>query len=159
MKKSKIQTDSEETKKQLLELSTIAIDKLRQLRGPVVQICGPISTGGFGNVEDNIRCISTVINACTENGISVFDQIKYEPTLDKILGLSTENDHYILDYFYKPILSSNIISALIFLPLWSTSTGSRWERDFALNNRIDVFDLENITIEELKSIKNRLLNK
>jgi hypothetical protein len=62
----------------LTTLAQQAISDISNLSFPVIQFCGPISTGGFGNTTENIDCLISVINFAKKRGFSVFDQISYE---------------------------------------------------------------------------------
>jgi len=69
----------------LLSLVDDALSEISKLRRPVIQFCGPISTGGFGSVAENLECLHSVIQASTNKGMSVFNQVSYEKRLDRIL--------------------------------------------------------------------------
>jgi len=146
------QNKKEEYKDKLNTLATEVTRKISQNDKVTIQFCGPISTGGFGNVEENMAMLSSVIQYAQEKSIPVFDQTAYERTLDKILGLQVGYDYELLEYFYKPILSSGKIGALIFLPMWQTSTGSRWEYEFGKSLNIPIFYLENNLSKEIDMI-------
>lgn len=135
----------------LESLARGAISEIELMTQPVVQICGPISTGGFGEVEDNLSYLDSVIQASIRDGMSIFDQLAYERRLDHILGDSHGYDYPILDSFYAPILSSGKISGLAFLPLWETSTGSRWEHEYAQSIGIPTCEIQNLLVGEIRS--------
>lgn len=128
-----------------------ALSEISKLKSPVIQFCGPISTGGFGNVTDNLEHLYTVIQASTEKGISVFNQVLYEKRLNQILKNHHEYDYPLLDFFYNPILTSGKISGLIFLPLWETSVGSRWEHDLGQSLHLPIHYLESMFVSEVEA--------
>jgi len=150
--------ETEEYKHKLTLLAKEALETIEKMPPPVIQFCGPISTGGFGSVSDNIDCLVSLINEGSKRRLSVFNQISFERRLDKVLENHFEYDYPLLDYFYKPILSSGKINGLIFLPLWQTSIGSTWEHDFAMSLGIPIFHMENMFFEEVESFYKKLKN-
>lgn len=137
-------------KKALSELVSEALLEISTLKRPVIQFCGPISTGGFGDVADNLEYLRSVIVASTAKGMSVFNQVSYERRLDQILQDHHEYDYPLLDFFYNPILTSEKISGLIFLPLWETSVGSRWEHDLGQSLGLPIHHLESMLVSEIE---------
>lgn len=140
----------------LSKLVDEALLKISKLKPPVIQFCGPISTGGFGNTADNLEYLYSMIQASTERGVSVFNQVSYEKRLDQVLKDHHEYDYPLLDFFYNPILKSKKISGLVFLPLWETSVGSQWEHDIGQSLHIPIYYLKNMLISEVESFYNTL---
>lgn len=129
-----------------------ALDEIETMPVPAIQFCGPISTGGFGSVEDNLFALKQTIHETANTGISVFDQLKYETDFHAILkDFKGEYDFPILKYFYEPIFRSTKIKALFFLPLWDTSYGSIWERDLAQSLGIHAELIETMLLSEVKA--------
>lgn len=143
-------------KEDLNKLAEEALSEIEAIKKPVIQFCAPISTGGFGNLRDNLENLHSFIKHFDRSDISVFNQLKYERKMDKILRDHSEYDYPLLDYFYKPIFSSGKISGLVFLPMWETSIGCRWEYDFAKTLNIPVCIIENTTDLEIKSFYKKL---
>lgn len=135
----------------LSDLVGEALLEISKLKSPIIQFCGPISTGGFGNVTENLEYLQSAIQESTRRGMSVFNQVSYERRLDKILQDHHEYDYPLLDFFYNPILTSGKISGLVFLPLWETSTGSRWEHDVGQSLHLPIHYLESMLISEVES--------
>lgn len=50
----------------------------------MMQVCGPISTGGAGNVKDNLALFETAICTIKKIGYYVFNQIPYEDAMGRI---------------------------------------------------------------------------
>jgi hypothetical protein len=136
-----------------------ALDDISKMPKPVILFSGPISTGGFGSVSDNIECLLSFIHESSKRGISVFNQIAYERRLDCILKDNKDYDYPLLNYFYKPILESGKINGIIFLPLWRSSIGSAWEHDLALSIGVPIFHMENMTSGEIEQFYFGLKNK
>lgn len=145
--------------KELTNLANLAITEISRMPAPVIQICGPISTGGFGKTQDNLEYLSSIIGATTVANISVFNQVAYEARLDKILKHHVGYDFPILDYFYKPILTSGNVHGLVFLPLWNTSIGSSWEHEMGKTLGIPIFFLEKILVSEIELFISQIKKK
>jgi hypothetical protein len=143
--------------KELRELSLKALSEIRGMRHPLIQFCGPISTGGFGNAEDNIFVFKEIINGAKKAGISVFDQMKYERLFDKILKNHKGYDFPLLENFYNPIISSGLVDALFFIPLWETSQGSKWEFDLATREGVKTVILNDLMLNSIIDEYNKLL--
>lgn len=151
MNSQRLENPNNKYKTALSALAEEAISEISKLKYPVIQFCGPISTGGFGNVNENLEYLRSVIEASSERGMSVFNQISYEKRLDRILSDHHEYDYPLLDFFYSPILNSRKISGLVFLPLWRTSTGSQWEHDIAQSLHLPIHYFESMLVSEIES--------
>lgn len=141
-----------------------AITKINEAGHPIIQFCGPISTGGFGDVLENLECLSEVIKETSQIGINTFDQLEFEKSFEEILEEHVGYDYPILEYFYKPILDEKVIDALFFLPNWQSSVGSKWEFNYAKNKGIPVIVLDNLLINTIKKeysslFKNKFLKQ
>ena len=103
------------------------------MNGPIAQVCGPISTGGNGSAEKNLDILAKAIKFLTKKGISVFNQLPFERTFDKIMRdyKTSGYDTPILEEFYGPIFESGKIKNVYFLPGWRKSVGARWEYNYA----------------------------
>ncbi len=142
--------------KKLNRLADKAISEISSLKQPVIQFCGPISTGGFGSDEYNIAVLKSYIDESIKSNISVFNQMKYEDEFNNILPNNRDYDYLLLEIFYRKIISSNNIKALIFIPLWQTSKGSVWEHEFAKSINKPIFYSENGLLSEIKSIYEKI---
>jgi hypothetical protein len=114
------------------DLLKIALRILPRMKGPIVQVCGPIETGGRGTVEDNLTHLDEVINQLINKDAEVFDQIFFEEAIKRMKADrrnrgDLDYDFDLLNKFYLPILESGLISKLYFVSGWETSTGARWE--------------------------------
>ena len=121
------------------EVGQIALDVLMtfpaETHGRIAQVCGPISTGGFG-IEMNRKVFSRAIELLRRNSELVFDQMPLESAISR---LSTEwrmhphnQGEYcwpILHDIYQHLFASGSIGVLIVLPGAAGSTGTRWEQN------------------------------
>lgn len=107
----------------------IALNVLSRMPDDLAQVCGPITNGGKGSIEENLRFLDSKIDELQEHGIHIFDQMPYEETFQRIAYSKTseENHDDILTDFYEPIFRSHKIKTLYFVPGWEDSAGSNWE--------------------------------
>lgn len=126
------------------EAAMVAIDHLRRLcieYGPLVQICGPISTGGLGSRERNLKRLSRYVDACHKmQEFPIFNQLHFEGIVKRF---SPEHgpqsyDPRILPNFYEPVLRQGFITRLYFLPDWKTSEGAKYERWLGERFKIEI---------------------
>jgi hypothetical protein len=133
--------------KNLRDLVKIAEHVLIKMPNPRAQLCGPISTGGMGSVEVNIKNLQKSIKILELKGINIFDHLKFEPILDKLSVNWEQSGFYpdvpILEDFYGKIFEMGLLDVIYFLPNWSTSFGARWEYDYANKLGIKTFILPN----------------
>lgn len=119
-----------ETAKNHGDLLIIALRVLDRMPQPIVQICGPISTGGKGSIEENIAEFNKAISYFIGMGENVFDQMPFQ---DAMVRLKKEvidaYDERILFEFYQPIFKSGKIKKMKFLPDWESSRGATWEHE------------------------------
>lgn len=137
------------------DYATLAAIAVAQLERMVVKsdrigvVCGPISTGGAGSIEANIRRFAFAVDMFkqTRNGL-FFSQIEYE---EKIWALRNQEVAEIgfeaagmklLEGFYLPVFESGMIHEMYFLPDWQTSTGATWERKQGERLGIRIHDIE-----------------
>jgi len=122
------------------DLFMIAEDVLKKMSSPVAEVCGPISTGGVGSVEENLKRFGRAIADLQQQGIEVFDQLPFEISVQRIRS-SREYDDYdylLLTDFYLPIFESRLIHKLYFLADWESSVGARWEHEQALRFGLEI---------------------
>lgn len=126
------------------DLYAIAVVVLERMPRPRVQMCGPISTGGAGSVEENLKRFEAAIEKLSDSGIVVFDQLPFEMPIRKIRQLKNKKgyDTDLLEDFYLPIFESKLVNTLYFLPDWQSSTGATWEHEQARRFDFDVVYLD-----------------
>lgn len=113
-------------------LFTIALDVLKKMPQPVGQVCGPISTGGTGSVEENLVILSKTIKALQSQGKIIFDQVPFQVAMHRIKrSIAAQSNAQLLNGFYLPLFESGLMKTLYFLPNWQTSQGSIWEHEQA----------------------------
>lgn len=125
-------------------LLTVALRVLERMPHPLVQISGPITTGGKGSVEENNGVFAIATKYLQGKGLHVFDFIIFHEPLERIKVKTSIGDEYciaILEIFFRGIFESGHISTVYFLPDWESSRGSRWERECALRQGLEMVDM------------------
>lgn len=115
------------------DLLQVAMDVLRRFPGKAAMVCGPITTGGYGDINKNLLLFKETIKRLQNDGVLIFSQMPFEKKMQEI----KEIDHckgglHLLESFYQPIFESEFVDTLIFLPNWKSSLGARWEHDQAI---------------------------
>jgi hypothetical protein len=97
----------------------------------VVQVCGPIATGGLGTLEANLHAFNDQIKRLQSQGLHVFDQMPFEIPMQELKKDLKPGEYAtsILDDFYLPLMQNDKVTTFYFMPNWETSTGARWEHD------------------------------
>ena len=119
------------------ELAEVAKVELDKFDGHAEIVCGPITTGGLGTPEANLRIFGKVIELLAAGGAPIFNQAPYE---DKIFELrnkwraedpARENQYYlpILFEFYAPLFATCAFKKGHFIPGWRSSKDVSWEHD------------------------------
>jgi hypothetical protein len=128
------------------DLKEIALDVLSRFPRQAMQVCGPISTGGKGNRDANIREIADAVQVLSLHYL-VFDQTPFEGPMLRLKQGNGYNQR-VLDEFYLPVFESGHIDTFTFLPDWQTSTGARWENAQAERLKIERWYLPHLWREQ-----------
>ncbi len=106
---------------------------------PIIQVCGPISSGGAGSRVLNLHIFQGAIERLVFEGIEVFNQMPFENDLFRITRTQIATEGItLLEKFYLPIFRSGIIKELYFLHDWESSFGANWEYARAMELNIPV---------------------
>lgn len=129
-----------ETSKTIREVFDIASSVLSRMPDVVAQVCGPITNGGKGSIEENLNFLNYSIQELQTQGIDVFDQMPFEETFHRIIREEAEQQKYvnILTDFYEPLFNVNKIKTLYFVPGWESSRGANWEYEKAKELGIEI---------------------
>ncbi len=121
-----------ETAETLHDLLNTALCVLKKMPQPIVEVCGPMSTGGAGDLTANLKRFKNAVDVLFESGVTVFDQIPFQDAMMRITSHDAAVNYNtdLLDIFYNGIFSSGHIKKAYFLPEWQSSKGARWEREF-----------------------------
>lgn len=52
----------------------------------IIQICGPMTTGGLGQQEANMQVFGLAVRRAKENGLAVFNQIPFQDAVTRIVN-------------------------------------------------------------------------
>lgn len=114
-------------------MSIVPIRVLERLSAegrPVVQLSGPMTTGGLGNPDLNFRLYREAVRHAYDRMVNVHDVTAYKAPLDHLCGQLPMGNPYpwdLLNDFYAPMFQSQYVTHLWLLPGWNTSTGSAFE--------------------------------
>lgn len=111
------------------EMALIAMRILERIPGSKTQICGPISTGGKGSKEENMKEFNKAIFFFHQQGENVFDQVPFQEAMTRLSREVNSYDTRVLTDFYLPLFESGKVTTFIFLPGWRSSKGARWENE------------------------------
>ena len=132
----------------LVEAAEIAVSVLARMNAsgrPIVQICGPLTTGGLGNLEANSARFERAIEIARERGLTVFNQMPFQEAIVRLSkhAYSDEYDMDILEIFYRKIFECGHVATALFLPDWESSRGASWERGVvsSLGIRVEEYPL------------------
>jgi hypothetical protein len=122
------------------DMYVIASNIFSRMPRPIVQICGPIATGGLGDLDSNLHAFNEEIKKLQEKGLNVFDQMPFEMPMQELKkDLKPGGYAYsILDDFYLPIFKSGLIGTFYFMSNWQTSKGATWEHGLAKELGIEI---------------------
>jgi hypothetical protein len=113
---------------------------LSRMPDNLAQVCGPITSGGKGSVEENLKELDRMIDVLQEQGVHIFDQMPFEKPFRKIAYSKTSTEHHddVLNHFYEPIFKLGKIKTFYFLPGWESSKGAKWEYQKAIELGIEI---------------------
>ena len=125
------------------ELAEIGLRILRRMPQPIVQVCGPISSGGTLNTTQNIRRFQFAVSHIERQRINVFRQMPFEEKIRELVDARTDRKGYCyktLKLFYKPLFDSGLINRFYFIPNYIGSLGTEWEMNYAIKNKHIIID-------------------
>jgi hypothetical protein len=116
----------------LADILGISLRILGRMPNPVVMVAGPISTGGRGSIQENLKVLEAEIKKVRASGKTVFNQLPFEGKFSE-LALKSGMIYFspVLEEVYRPIFNSGRLSKIYFIKNWETSTGAKWEYDMA----------------------------
>ena len=119
-------------------LADIALRVVARILPPVGQVCGPITTGGHGDIEKNMNVFVATINRLEEQGLNIFNQVPFQQLMRRLKATHPNGEIAILEQFYGPLFRSGFITTLYFIPGWETSFGAKWEHGQAQHLGLEV---------------------
>lgn len=121
----------------------LAFAMLQDLPGPIIQVCGPLTTGGRGSFKANVEALHDAIHWLVGQGKNVFDQRPFETPMRRLVEarITPGYAYDLLTEFYLPLFESGHIKELHFLHDWESSTGARWEYEQGIRLGIAIFHI------------------
>ena len=116
----------------LKKLARGAIDRLEGLPQPVVRVCGPLTSGGFG-YDENLKRFTLAEEALRQRGYTVFDYFDSSDDEEQIKAAGIDWE-MVMQYYHEPILRADLLAGAFFMPKWEESNGSKWDHDFITKN-------------------------
>lgn len=115
----------------MLSLAHRILDRIPH---PVGMVCGPVSSGGLGSIEKNLKALAENVRILSRCGHPLFCQIPFEEPIQRIRKVmpSAEFAPTLLSRFFQPLFEQRRIEKLFFVAGWTSSSGSRWEHEQAL---------------------------
>jgi len=117
----------------LQTLAKETIKELKNLPKPIVRVCGPLTTGGFG-YDRNAHRLELAEDILEKKGLTVF---RFSESEKEIKGKGYRHEE-IMENWHESILSSDLIAETYFLPGWQDSKGATIERDLAEKYKIEI---------------------
>lgn len=131
------------------ELAEIAISHIEEI-GCSDVVCGPITNGGFRDLEKNLNAFAATIMALRSLRRNVFNQLAYEGELWRLQDEWGKNGgtglNPILTEFYEPIFRSGKLRRAHFMHGWESSVGARWERSLLTELDFEIRDIPRIVV-------------
>lgn len=118
-----------------VKIACTVLDRMHQTGKPIVQICGPMTTGGAGSFRLNMRRFRKAITKAHEkSNYLVFDQMIFTQAFVHLFNRRGETKEYwidLIDHFYGEIFRSGYFKGTLWLRDWESSTGARREHEIA----------------------------
>lgn len=125
------------------EVGQIALRVQMRMPDNISQVCGPISTGGYGSVEKNMLAFSKTVEKFLELGENLYNQVPLEDAIFRIRGIlgdKFDRDELLIE-IYGPLFNSGRLKKLYFIHGWESSYGARWENDLGKEKGMEIVHL------------------
>lgn len=133
------------------EIGAIMLRVLTRIPEPVGMVIGPITTGGLGCVEKNMKVFAMHIAVLEREKKNIFNQLPFEPAIWRVRKLiagenptdlenEAVNAQLIQDIYFK-LFESGKIAKLHRIHNWFSSFGARMEDEKAFQLGIEREDL------------------
>ena len=123
------------------DVGKIAIEVQNRMPDEIGHLCGPMSTGGLGNIEDNLINFENILIKLSQD-YQIYNQLPLEDGIYRIVKKLNETNSYnpedLLNAIYKPLFDSKKLKKVFFINDWESSQGTTWENNYFKENRKDV---------------------
>ncbi len=123
----------------------LRIIRRQEARWPIDILCGPMTTGGTGDLEVNLKVFRRALDLLRQEDYRLFNQMPFQPVLARLASALPHRHGYcgaILTEFYFPLfetaLEEGYFRKAVFLPNWNTSHGARAERLYLRDRRAPI---------------------
>ncbi len=132
-----LELEKAETVKQMFSVGFRVLNRMPQ---PVFQVCGPISTGGKGNLIENLIAFNETIILLQNENKNIFDQMPFEEPMQRIKIAMPKGEYatVLLSDFYLPLFESGLVKKMYFMKDWQSSHGACWEHEQAKRLGIEI---------------------
>lgn len=122
------------------DLAVIALRVISRFDGKVAFVSGPITTGGCGNIQENLEVIARTIEKLKEKQ-QVFSIMPFEQKMGPMVKDWNKNNHGeycnpLLHEFYGRIFEPEIVWITYFIHGYESSRGSMWEYERCVSKGI-----------------------
>lgn len=120
----------------LADIALTILSRMKEHNKSIIQVCGPMTTGGFGKMVHNMELFEHVVANAEKDGYFVFNQLPFQDAMIRIIDFKENFSVYpmeILDVFYGKIFHSGYLSGVLFMPDYkqfkgyTSSVGAVWE--------------------------------
>jgi len=108
----------------LLEIALAIAKEILFKESGLALFSGPISTGGLGSIDENLRYFNKGIAEASRKGYNMFCQMPFEELFKAIHYEHEVHTSFFIKHFYKPLFKSNRISLLLQAENWESSSGA-----------------------------------
>lgn len=127
----------------------LAEAELMELGGDVALVCGPISTGGLGSIEENLGVFNATIATLRRTDPAVFDTLPFEAGIvDQRIAWEKNPANAgkpfstaLMTEFYGPLFRQPSITHAYFIPGWEASFGATMQRGMLIALQRRIIDL------------------
>lgn len=124
------------------ELCVPAKECLLRLPESVGMVIGPITTGGFNDIERNKAFLREAIISLEARGESIFNQLLFEDAIARLTDVTVDYDHRILEEFFQPLFDLGRIKKLFAVHGSYSSTGAKWEMKQGEDRGWNIYNLD-----------------
>lgn len=117
--------------KSIADIYAIAEAILARMPDNLVQVCGPITNGGRGSIEENLQALNEMIAQLQSEGVQIFDQVPYEESIHRVRNTPEfmQTYEHVLSDFYERLFLSGKVAGMYFLSGWESTRGAMWEHE------------------------------
>ncbi len=118
----------------LVEVAITILKRMHATGQKIVQVCGPMTTGGLDNYEKNMVVFRNIISkAQTNSGYLVFNQDLFTEAIIRMTEARADKEYWmgLIDDFYGEIFRSGYFYGTLWIKGWEGSKGAVREREIA----------------------------